>query len=331
MFDASQPIVVRCGTNVYCNTIEEVYEKFNGQTIYTPTTEEVTWKPVAIKRKEVFDAKSLVYRLHFDNGTDVIVDKSHMFDGWQSDVAFTEYDEPDHAIKINEKPFFNAIDTSENYADGFFVGMYTRGGKMESDKIVIETSQISLEVGEYVREMLRRMRPIRYTDTMISCNGLVGVHEIVVDNTEHVKYFTAFINNFITDSKPNLNAILYNQNFRRGVLDGIRLFDHTRFDADFSIEKTKSSEEWMVDLIQSLAVSLGYAVVVERYPRSTKMDIATSSMDSSHAPLKIQRIVQQTPTNEFGYDIDPEGEMINGSIILPNGILSNDHFRRFFN
>ena len=329
MFDASQSILIRCATNVYCDTIENVYERFRDQTIYVPTTEMVTWKPIEIKRKEKFNAKSLVYRLHFDNGTDVIVDQSHMFEGWQSDIAFTEYDKSDHAININEKPFFDAIDTPKSYADGFLIGMYMRGGKiLNQDRIIIITSHISLEAAEYMKSMLCQI-PMHFTDTMISCMGIAGEHEIIID--DHAKYLIASINNFITDGKPNLNAILYNQNFRRGVLDGIRLFDHTRFDTDFSIEKTKSSEEWMIDLIQSLSVSMGYAIVIDRYPRSARSDINTYTDVGSHRPLKIQRIIQQTPTNEFAYDINPCGESINGSIILPNGILSNDHHRRPFN
>lgn len=320
MFDASQSILIKHGDDVYCDTIKNLYDRYHDSNlIYTATSEEATWIPIRLVKQMTFAEQDFVYRMDCEGENSVIATEDHTL----NHMMISNYRRKDY-ITVSRRPFFDCIKYPHSkYADGFIVGLYIRGGYEDDGMFGIVVLPISTDVISYIKKNLAYIERIRYDITYKnlerSVHGSAMGCDIKIENYEALQ---AFVHKFTEPNcKCNLNAVLYGEAFRRGVLDGIRLFDH-RYDTDFSFAVMTKADDDLTKLIQALAVSLGQTTIASIGERVTFKTLITpvSTTPVKESSLKVENVYKQTPSSMFAYNIEPL-EPISGQIILPNGIL----------
>ena len=310
--------MIKVGIRVFCDEIDRLYDTYKDQIIQIPTTDSWTWKMAKIKQTKAFGQNDFGYAISCSGYDEVFPDPKHLFNHTKA----CEY-KPSQRLPINRTTFHNWFNEEYEYCHGFFLGLFATESCQEN--MMIETGNIRKVLADHILSVLRQLGNFHHTIYM--SNGDIGSQSrnemvrmsIQFLDTDLIKELMAC---FFAPKGSMWNCLLYHQNFRRGVLEGFKARTEC-WDTNFDTTVTHLPKK-LAHVMRAIDVSLGRICLLEDRENDLHcwlIDDGAAIQDEYNAceVIKGYPIYDAGP---YGYSFVPE-ELINGSLILPNGVLSD--------
>lgn len=314
MFMSGQSVMIKVGTRVFCDKIGHLYSTYENQTIQIPTTAKGTWKEARIKR--ILDNSEFGYQMICIGGAKLLLHPNHLLDHKRAcEYGYRSF------IPTNSVPFFDWIDSNHGYPYGFFLGLfaceeYKEDLEIHSGRIrkTLESHILSVfsQIDHFDYKVKREVLPDSYKDGWSQMTISFKDCELIKD----------FLKRFLCPDGSLWDCILYNQNFRRGVLDGLKC--HTEYwDTNFESTVAKVTKG-LAKVMRALDVSLGRICFLEDRESDLKCWLVDddTSIQKYNGMFEVLNSYSEIHLEDYWYSFDLR-EPVDGSLILPSGILSD--------
>ena len=283
-FSGKQAGIIKVNDEVYCLPFKELYEKYAAQSI------ETIYNGKWIKCNLIKTPAKQLYKIKTVNNKELLATEDHIHVTLNGNKTSTELTKNDY-LKLNisqlkeTEEVENEREKKLTYADGFILGLYLCHGEIsdignniigtdnnnsdnnsdkESPIIDKYTSQIELYLSKEAyyenKNVIQQFVDDKYPDAEIVFDTenevFTNIYSLLIKNVD--SEINDFIKEFIKNENDNLNkelnlnCLLYNTDFRKGILEGYNAVNYHNFTISENIKNS----------FEALIISLGMQSII---------------------------------------------------------------------
>lgn len=205
--------------------------------------------------------KHQMYEIVTSNNKAMVVTDNHIFPtlaGNKTASVLTLNDYLMFSTKALNAP--HEVDRHLTYNQGFLIGMYLGDGSMEQEEHETFTTTVCLSLNaEKYKASLEKIQDAIGENVKISLGKIYNnVYPVSIRNNDVAAFIRSFVGGkYCFEKSLNMDCLLQSVDFRKGILDGYYLTDGGNSNRIYSTSKE------LIDNIETLCTSLGYATVID--------------------------------------------------------------------
>ena len=291
-FDGNQICLSKSSDGVNYMTFKQLYESSYNTTKRNFTIfHNGSW----VKGKIIKLPKRDMYKITTSNNKELYVTDNHIFPTLEGDKQVSELNTDDY-LMFNSRPLNAVTEQNRNltYEQGYLIGMYLGDGSMYGENSdYTPTINLSLNKEKYEDNKNIINEAIESIDsdvTMRLAKPYHNVYPVSIRNRKVYEFIREYVyGKYGNEKELNLNCLLQNLDFRKGILNGFYATDGG------NSNRIYTTSEKLVSQIECLITSLGMSSVIDVSDRTDEPVIIRDQEYKRNYPLYCIRYY--TPMN----------------------------------
>ena len=282
-FHGSQKVITRNSNGVHYLTFKDLHESKNGETgYYFKIFHNGSW--VNGKTLKLPRDNKKIYKITTANNKELLITEDHINPCFKGEIKTSDLTVNDYLLfntmKLNTYP---EKDQKLSYEQGLLIGCYLGDGSIYVKNNNSGSVQLSLNENKYnlILEHLKvALKQWNINSEVCLSTPYHNVYPVSIHNIKLVEIIRCWVNgNYGYEKELNLNCLLQNEQFRRGIIDGFYITDGG------NSNRIYSTSEKLIEQIEVVMTSLGLCSVINVSDRTDEKVIIRGKVSNRNYPL----------------------------------------------